>query len=196
MAMEFDGEFELADVTAEEAWAFLSDPVAIQEALPGCKFLAHVPDEDFNFDEYEPPEDVATLPEADPETVVARAFEEGETYAALMQVGAGSVKPQFETRVTIDEREYPYMEASGGGDASSSSFEVVSWMEIAETETGALVSWGAEADVSGRVAQLGNRVIDPVADKVVTDFFGNVEARLRDVEEHDVGITSRIRSLI
>lgn len=105
--MEFDGEFELEGVAAEEAWLVLSDPVAVQQALPGCKFLARIEGEGFNFDEYEPEEDRETLPD-DPEVVAERAFTAGEEYTVLMQVGVGNIKPNFETRVTIDERDRPH----------------------------------------------------------------------------------------
>lgn len=197
--MEFSGEFELTGVSPEEAWVVLSDPVAIRDAMPGCKFLTRVDDvEDFNFDDYEPEADPATLPEADIEAVAERTFVEGGTYAALTQIGVGSVKPRFESEVTITEREFPRMEAEGSGDASQSAFAMSSWMEIEETDEGSLVGWGAEADVSGRIAQLGNRVLDPVADKVVNNFFGNVQEQMQavEVDEGSTGVADRLRNLV
>ncbi len=55
-----------------------------------------------------------------------------------MQIGVGSVKPRFETTVTIDERDDESLEmiASGGGDASSSSFSMTSGMRIHDLEGG------------------------------------------------------------
>ena len=143
-------------------------------------------------------EDVPTLPDADPEVVAARAFEEGGVYAALMQIGVGSVKPRFETRVTITEREFPRMVATGGGDASDSSFEMESGMTITGTETGSQIEWWTNADVVGRIAQLGSRVLNPVADKIVTNFFSNIERQMNDLETEEGGesISSRLRNLI
>jgi carbon monoxide dehydrogenase subunit G len=89
------------------------------------------------------------------------------------------------------------MIATGSGNASSSTFEMESWMDIEETETGSAIEWGAEADISGRIAQLGGRVINPVADKIVSNFFGNIEQQMTDVEESDSGgVTSRLRSML
>lgn len=195
--MEFSGEFDLEGVTSEEAWIMLSDPVAIRKSLRGCRYITPM-DDDFNFDEFEPEPDLATLPEADPDVVADRAFEQGQTYAALMQVGVGSVKPRFESRITIEEREFPRMLATGTGNASNSRFEMESWMEVGETDDGARIEWGAEADVAGRLAQLGGRVIDPVATKIVNDFFGTIEAEMRDVDESEEGssVTDRLRNLI
>ncbi|WP_318568310.1 hypothetical protein [Salinigranum marinum] len=114
--MEFNGTFTLEDVSTEEVWLALSDPIMIKEALPGCQFLVRVDEGDVDFDELEASatdEDPPTLPEAGLETVADRAFVEGGRYAALMEVGVGSVKPRFETIVTIEHREFPEMDASG-----------------------------------------------------------------------------------
>jgi len=195
--MEFSGEFELDGVSPEDAWVTLSDPVAVRDALKGCRYITPMTD-DFSFDDYEADEDLQTLPEADPDEVADRAFVAGRTYAALMQVGVGSVKPRFETQVTIESRDGEEFEmvATGSGNASSSTFEMESWMDIDGTEDGSLVEWGAEADVSGRVAQLGGRVIDPVADKIVTDFFSAIEDQMTEVEESEGGVTARLRNVL
>lgn len=198
--MEFQGEFELEDVPPDKAWIVLSDPIAVRNSLKGCRYITPM-DEDFNFDEYEEPEGLETLPEADPDDVVDRAFKAGQKYAALMQVGVGSVKPRFETTVTIEDRDDEAFEmtASGGGSASSSSFSMNSGMVIHDLEDGegSRIEWWTEADISGRIAQLGSRVINPVADKIVNNFFKNIEQQMSDVdEETDAGVTDRLRGLL
>jgi len=196
--VKFDGEFDLEDVPPDQAWVVLSDPIAVRDALKGCQFITPM-DDDFEWDTYEPTEDVETLPEADPEVVAARAFQEGQTYAALMQVGVGSVKPKFETTVTIDERDDENFEmiATGSGSASGSSFSMESGMVIHPSEDGegSRIEWWTEADVSGRIAQLGGRVINPVANKIVNNFFTAIEAEMSDVEETESGVTDRIRGM-
>lgn len=198
--MEFSGTFELDDVTAEEVWLALSDPVLIRQALPGCQFLVAVDDEDPDFDalaaETENREDPTTLPEADPEEVAERAFEEGRRYAAVVGMQVGSVKPSFETIVTISEREFPEMRAEGNGDSSNGSFEMDSGMVLSETDGGVEVEWWAEADVFGRIAQMGQRVINPVANRVVGRFFSDVADRVSDVGDESPTVRERIRSLV
>jgi carbon monoxide dehydrogenase subunit G len=181
--MEFDGTVSIEGVTADEVWLALSDPVMIKQALPGCQFLVAVDEDDPDFDalsESAPEEDPPTLPEASPEDIAERAFVEGGRYAALMEISVGSVSPSFETVVTIDERAFPNMHASGEGSAANSSFEMASWMELVETDEGVDVEWGAEADVFGRIAQMGQRVINPVANRVVGRFFDSVEQQISD----------------
>ncbi|MFH5797371.1 CoxG family protein [Haladaptatus sp. CMAA 1911] len=199
--MEFSDTFEIEDTTPEEAWLALSDPVMIKEALPGCQFLVRVDDENPDFDalreQTADDDDPPTLPEADPEDIAERAFEEGAHYAALMEIGVGSVKPSFETVVTIAEREFPEMAAEGEGSASNSSFELEAGMALEETEDGVAVDWNAQTDVFGRVAQMGQRVINPVANRVVSRFFGNIEEQLRDVETDDTGgLRNKIRDIL
>jgi carbon monoxide dehydrogenase subunit G len=187
--VEFDGTVSIEGVTAEEVWLALSDPVMIKQALPGCQFLVAVEDpDDADFDalaESAPDEDPETLPDAEPEEIAERAFVEGGTYAALMEISVGSVAPSFETVVTIDEREFPTMNASGEGSAANSSFEMSSGMDLVETDDGVDVEWWAEADVFGRVAQMGQRVITPVANRVVGRFFDSIESQLSDAATDD-----------
>jgi len=199
--VEFSDTFEIEDTTPEEAWLALSDPVMIKEALPGCQFLVRVDDENPDFDALREQtagdEDPPTLPEADPEDIAERAFEEGAHYAALMEIGVGSVKPSFETVVTIAERDFPEMAAEGEGSASNSSFELEAGMALTEIEDGVAVDWHAQTDVFGRVAQMGQRVINPVANRVVSRFFGNIEEQLRDVETDDTGgLRNKIRDIL
>lgn len=200
--MEFDGTFELEDATTEEVWLALSDPIMVKNALPGCKFLLEVEDENPDWDELRERaeaagEDPPTLPEADVEDVAERAFEEGKSYAALMEIGVGSVNPSFETVVTITDREFPVMNATGEGSASNSSFEMESGMTLEEMGDDVAVEWWTEADVFGRVAQMGQRVINPVANRVVNRFFSKVEDQLTEVgDEEGSGFRDRIRDML
>ena len=181
--MEFSGTFELENTTTEEVWLALSDPVMIEHALPGCQFLVEVEDTDIDFDALrEEHGDRDVEPTSDPETIAERAFEEGNHYAAVIQISVGPVNPTFETVVTIDERDQPYMEASGEGSAGDSSFEMNSWMDLTETDDGVGVEWETEADVFGRIASMGQRVINPAANQVVKRFFSSVQSEIRERE--------------
>jgi carbon monoxide dehydrogenase subunit G len=180
--MEFNRTFVLEDTTTEEVWLALSDPVMIESTLPGCQFLVEVNQEtDVDFDILrEEHADRNVEPTSDPEIIAERAFEEGNRYAALIQISIGPVNPTFETTVTIDERDQPYMEASGEGSAGDSSFEMNSWLDLADTDDGVEVGWETEADVFGRIAQMGQRVINPAANQVVKQFFSSVQNEIRE----------------
>jgi carbon monoxide dehydrogenase subunit G len=181
--MEFSGTFELENTTVDEVWLALSDPVLIEESLPGCQFLVEVEGTDVDFDELqEQTEGREVEPTSDPDVIAGRAFEEGKHYAALMQISVGPVNPTFETVVTIDHREYPEMSAGGEGSSGDSSFEMSSGMVLEETDDGVAVEWTTEAEVFGKVAQMGQRVVSPVANRVVKRFFSSVQSRLHDLQ--------------
>jgi len=199
--VKFDGTFTIQDVTAAEVWLALSDPYMIKQSLPGCQYLVAVDDPDtVDFealhDEIATEEDPPTLPDADPGVIPDRAFEQGGHYVAMLQLSVGNVSPSFETEITIEEREFPKMRASGTGSANQSSFEMGSEMKLVEHDAGVDIEWEAEADVFGKVAGMGQRVINPVANRVVGRFFGSVEDRLVEVaEDESAGLRDRIRNL-
>jgi len=180
--MQFSGTFELEDATVEEVWLALSDPDLVWDSLPGCQFLARVDDEDPDFDalreEHADHEPELTL---DEDTIMARAFEEGATYAALMEVSLGSVSPSFRTVGTIEEREPYRMVAAGEGQSGNSSFEGSAEMELEAVEGGVAVDWSAEADVFGRIAQMGQRVVNPAANRVIKRFFDSIQDTIADL---------------
>lgn len=178
--MEFSGTSVVEGASAENTWLILSDPVAIAEVVPGCEFIAPA-SEVADPSSYAPP-DVATFPEASPEEVEARAFQPGEEYVAVLSVGVGSIKPTFEATVTIEEREFPRMVAGGEGQGGDSAFSMTSEMEMRETGGGVEIDWHADVDISGRLAQMGGSVLDPVANRLVNKFFDQMEQRMQSVE--------------
>lgn len=195
--MEFSGTFELENTTVDEVWLALSDPVLIEKSLPGCQFLVEVEDTDVDFDDLrERTADRDVEPTSDTDVIAERAFEEGGHYAALMQISVGPVNPTFETVVTIDNREYPEMSAGGEGSSGSSSFEMSSGMVLEEGDDGVAVEWTTQAEVFGKVAQMGQRVISPVANRVVKRFFSSVQSRLHDSQVVDEETEDSGRSLV
>jgi hypothetical protein len=61
-----------------------------------------------------------------------------------------------------------------------------SWMTLSAIDDGVAVEWETEADVFGRVAQMGQRVVNPVANRVVKRFFSSVQDRLHERTLADV----------
>lgn len=202
--MRINGTIELEDTSKEEVWLALSDPALIKNALPGCKFLLEVTAKNPDFDELRKRAEGKDWEiSMDPDVVSERSIEQGDRYAALMEISVGSVSPSFESVVTIDERKFPKMKASGTGEASSSSFEMESGIHLKESDGGVRIEWWAKAEIFGRIAQMGQRVIKPVANRVVNRFFQRVQDQLEtldpdeelttDADEEDVTFVNRIR---
>ena len=92
----------------------------------------------------------------------------------------------------------PEMDAVGEGSSSNSSFEMASGMALSEGEDGVAVDWHTQADVFGKVAQMGQRVITPVANRVVKRFFASVQDSLHDQQlaDTDADATDDDRGLV
>ena len=89
------------------------------------------------------------------------------------------------------------MDASGEGSASNSSFEMDSGMVLSETDDGGVkLEWWAETDVFGKLAQMGQRMLNPVANRVINRFFKQIENELSEVGDESDGLADRIRGLI
>lgn len=176
--MEFDGAFEMAGVPADVAALVLMDPRAIERAVPGCEYI--VPDDGtHDFDGYEHDSAAKTLPDADPETVRRRAFEEGQRYVALTRIGVRNINPTFESYITIDGCDAASMRASGHGATSESEYTMSTDVSIGETAEGSSVEWSIEVLISGRIAQFNDRVLASIANRVIDEFADNLEAQMR-----------------
>jgi hypothetical protein len=106
---------------------------------------------------------------------------------ATLAVGVGSVKPSFDVDAVVAECDEPdRLELRAGGDASRNSFEVTAWQELVDNDDGTTtVEWQAEAEVSGIIASMGERALGSVADKLVNDFFENLESSVVEGEPAD-----------
>lgn len=110
--------------------------------------------------------------------------------SATVAVGVGSVKPTFDVDMVVVEADRPNrLVMNAGGDASRNSFETVAEMTLEEREDGGThVDWHAEAAVSGLIASLGQRALGSVADRLVNNFFEDLE----DLADEGVPAESKI----
>lgn len=92
-------------------------------------------------------------------------------------VGVGSVKPSFDVSGVILECDRPRrLEIQASGEASRNSFSANAWTELHENDDGTTtVTWESTAEVSGLIASMGERALGSVADKLVNDYFQNIE---------------------
>lgn len=97
---------------------------------------------------------------------------------AVIAVGVGSVKPEFEVDVTVTETNYPDRLAMvARGHAPRNEFEATAEMDlIANEDGGTTLAWNATADVSGTIASLGARALKSVTNRLLKKFFSDVQA--------------------
>jgi carbon monoxide dehydrogenase subunit G len=69
------------------------------------------------------------------------------------------------------------------GSASRNAFDAVAEMNLEEREDGGTTAhWSARTDVSGMIASMGQRALGSVTDKLVNDFFEDLEEKAKEGE--------------
>lgn len=182
--MKFEGEIELSDVSPEDAWLILTDPYIIRRAMPGCNFLVKIEGEDVDFQELEEKAetidpDAPVYPDVDHEVLKERAVKEGERYGTEVTIGVGPISSTFRMIINIDRAEYPEVEASVRGESNNSSVEATNGMTIGESNGGSTIHWWAETNISGKIAQMGQRLLKPVSNRMVQNFFDKIEQQIQ-----------------
>lgn len=132
---------EHIDAPVEAVWRALNDPEILRQAIPGCESL-----------------------------------EKGEdgSLSAKVVLKIGPIKARFEGLVTLEMADQPYAyRISGEGKGGIAGF-AKGGADVVLTEDGegaTLLSYTARAEVGGKIAQLGSRLIDSTAKKLAGEFF-------------------------
>lgn len=101
-------------------------------------------------------------------------------YALTMLAAIGPVKARFKGKLAVSDLCPPesytlVFEGSGGAAGFGKGRATVA---LAPAEGGTLLSYQASAQVGGKIAQVGSRLIDGVAGKMAAEFFTRFKAAL------------------
>jgi uncharacterized protein len=107
-------------------------------------------------------------------------LEAENTYAVAAQIKIGPVSAKFTGKVTLSDIEPPKrytlnFEAQGGVAGHGKG---VSHVELVENEQGVELKYTVESQIGGKLAQLGQRLIDGAAKSMADDFFKRFEKAL------------------
>lgn len=93
---------------------------------------------------------------------------------AKVSLSIGPVKAKFAGKVTLSDLDPPNgYTISGEGQGGVAGFgKGKSTVKLIEKDGGTLLQYNAEAQVGGKMAQLGARLIDSTAKKLADEFFG------------------------
>jgi hypothetical protein len=127
----------------EVVWAALNDPEVLKQAIPGCEEVEKLSDTEI---------------------------------AAKVTLKVGPVKASFRGKVTLSDLDPPNgYTISGEGQGGTAGFAkggaVVRLAEDGPDAT--ILTYEAKADIGGKLAQLGGRLIDATAKKLAGDFFAS-----------------------
>ncbi len=96
-------------------------------------------------------------------------------FEAVATIKIGPVKAKFKGKVTLSDIDPPNgYKISGQGEGGVAGFaKGGATVKLEPKDGGTLLSYTVEAQIGGKLAQLGQRLINGAAKKVAEDFFGN-----------------------
>lgn len=146
--MEFDGEFDVAS-SPEDTWEFLLDPEGLGSCIPNCQNV-EVIDED--------------------------------TYTATVGIEVSYISATFDTKIEIVEKETEdYLKVNISGDAQEGDSRMSATGEMdmsARDDGGTHIDYVVTMDVTGRIMNMGSRIVKSVSKRQVDKAIDNVQTEL------------------
>ncbi|EKV31753.1 Carbon monoxide oxidation accessory protein CoxG [Caenispirillum salinarum AK4] len=152
--MDITGEY-LIPTDRKTVWDAINDPEMLKACIPGCQELTET--------------------------------DEGPAggYEAKVQAKVGPVKATFNGHVRLEDvnepESYRIVGEGKGGAAGFAKGGADVWLEEVDA-TNTKLTYKADAQVGGKLAQLGSRLIQGTAKKYADDFFANLTARIAPQE--------------
>ncbi|HXT03615.1 MAG TPA: carbon monoxide dehydrogenase subunit G [Casimicrobiaceae bacterium] len=141
-------------------WAALNDPTILKTCLPGCESLERSGD---------------------------------NAYEIVMAARVGPVSARFNGRMTMSDIDPPTaytLQFEGQGGAAGFVRGEARVTLTPEGEQHTSMTYRAKAQVGGKLAQIGSRLVDGAAAKLTDDFFARFVARLTPVQPGVAGTAS------
>ena len=139
----------------ETVWRALNDPEVLKDCIPGCETLEKTSDTEF---------------------------------AATVSLKIGPIKARFNGTVELTNLNPPHSYTiSGEGKGGVAGFakggaDVLLSADGADTT---ILSYKAKADVGGKMAQLGSRLIQSTSKKLASEFFAALNERISGPREEE-----------
>jgi carbon monoxide dehydrogenase subunit G len=107
---------------------------------------------------------------------------EPQRYELVMAAKIGPVSARFKGRLTqtdvVEPQSYSiHFDGQGGAAGFGKGTAEV---RLAQAEGGTRLDYDVSAQIGGKLAQIGSRLVDAAARKISDEFFGNFESRLRE----------------
>ncbi|MEL4179262.1 CoxG family protein [Roseateles sp. PN1] len=146
------------------AWAALNDDAMLQACIPGCESLQRV-----SVSEGEGNGEGAGLVQTEQLQVVVMA-------------AVGPVRARFKGQLTMEDVQAPQsyamrFEGQGGVAGFGKGRAEVKLTPLDGNRC--MLDYCAEVQIGGKLAQIGSRVVDAAANKIIGDFFARFEAELQ-----------------
>lgn len=132
----------------EEVWSALNDPETLKACIPGCETLERGDD---------------------------------DTLSAVVSLKIGPIKARFNGAVALSNIDPPRgYTISGEGKGGIAGF-AKGGADVSLTEAGheaTILAYTARAEVGGKIAQLGSRLIQSTSKKLAAEFFSRLNQHI------------------
>ncbi len=147
---------QLIPASQHDTWEALNDPEVLKACVPGCESITLV-----NPNEYQ----------------------------VLMTARVGPVSAKFRGRLSLFDIKPPQsyslaFEGQGGAAGFAKGAAQVRLMSVTPHET--QLAYDVKANVGGKLAQIGSRLVDAAAKKVADEFFQNFTNRMKSAADETV----------
>lgn len=149
--MDFKGKYTIP-AAPDQVWAALREPATLSACIPGCESVEQV---------------------------------SRNEYRAVATLKVGPVKARFQGKVMINDVIAPpgiahAMRLSGEGQGGAAGFaRGQSEVHLAAEGSQTILEYSAKAVVGGKLAQIGQRLIDGAARSVADEFFARFSALMQ-----------------
>lgn len=101
-------------------------------------------------------------------------------FKCTVRAGVGMIRGNFNFDVNWTELDEPgHAEMVAKGNAAGSAVQMNSTMDLTDSDDGGtLMKWSANVRISGKLAGVGGRLMNPVADRMTKDIFGCIQSKL------------------
>lgn len=101
-------------------------------------------------------------------------------FKATVRAGVGMIRGTFNFDVKWTEKDEPtHAQMTANGSAAGSAVQMTSELDLSDVDGGAtLMKWNANVRVSGKLAGVGGRLMNPVADRMTKDIFSCIRSKL------------------
>ena len=124
-----------------ELWDYLNDVNILKNSIPDCEYVTELSETEL----------------------------EGALFAKVGPIKARFTGKAIRTEMTPPERCVMQVEGKGGNAGYGSATVIIEFQELSESET--LLEYEVEAQLGGKLAQLGSRLIDSTAELMSEKFF-------------------------
>lgn len=135
-------------LSREKAWEALNDPDVLAACIPGCESMEQIGDNE---------------------------------YKSKVNTSVGPVNATFKGKVKLSDINPPEsytMAFQGDGNAGFAKGTARVRLTEADGGEGTTIDYEADAQIGGKLAQVGSRLIDGAATKMADDFFANMTVHM------------------